>query len=744
MTAVSRVNLPPWASRLAPLAVIILIQQVAFPVSIGILISGIVAGFVSALMAAGLSLVWRANRVINFAQGDLGVLPATVAVLLVTLSGLSYWLGLVTGLVIAVVLGVVVELLLVRRFTTASRTVLTVATLGISQLLAFASLQVPRMWGEIPTIRELRPPFGWRLTVGEVIFDANDLLALVVSVALLIAVAVLLNRTPIGVLIRAAADRSVRAATLGVPVHRLQTFVWSLATVLSFVSVWLAAGLGGLSFGFGLSLNAILIALAAVVIGRMVDTTSIVMTSVALGVLSRAIKSSSGAEYLVTPVLAAVIIAALLGMKAATLRSERESSTSWKGAETPRSVPLSLAKLPEVRFVRWVLSALVAVVLLALPLMVSTRPALKFGEILIFATVGLSMVLLSGWAGQISLGQMALVGTGAALTAWLQDRYALDPFFVLPVAAVAGSALAVIVGLPALRLRGLFLAVSSLALSIAIYDAVFANGSADIVPKGSFSGSRPPLLGRIAIDTPARLYYLALGVLVLSGLAARGIRRSRTGRVLLALRDNEMGVEAYGVSVTKAKMTAFALSGAMASVAGAVLTYHQGAFKPTIYEPAQSLTVFTAAVVGGLNSIPGAFIGAALQRGAQVLPGSWSLLALAAGVLIVLLVLPDGLGGLMYRIRDAYLRRVAARRGIIEPSLNDVGEPEALSHDLDTGDPEVSGAAMDDAEMRDIAPGVPQPSNQAVRGALESDADTTRAVTDDASTHPKDESEVAK
>ena len=204
MTAVSRVNLPPWASRLAPLAVIILIQQVAFPVSIGILISGIVAGFVSALMAAGLSLVWRANRVINFAQGDLGVLPATVAVLLVTLSGLSYWLGLVTGLVIAVVLGVVVELLLVRRFTTASRTVLTVATLGISQLLAFASLQVPRMWGEIPTIRELRPPFGWRLTVGEVIFDANDLLALVVSVALLIAVAVLLNRTPIGVLIRAA------------------------------------------------------------------------------------------------------------------------------------------------------------------------------------------------------------------------------------------------------------------------------------------------------------------------------------------------------------------------------------------------------------------------------------------------------------------------------------------------------------------------------------------------------------
>ena len=127
-----------------------------------------------------------------------------------------------------------------------------------------------------------------------------------------------------------------------------------------------------------------------------------------------------------------------------------------------------------------------------------------------------------------------------------------------------------------------------------------------------------------------------------------------------------------------------------------------------------------------------------------MLPGSWSLLALAAGVLIVLLVLPDGLGGLMYRIRDAYLRRVAARRGIIEPSLNDVGEPEALSHDLDTGDPEVSGAAMDDAEMRDIAPGVPQPSNQAVRGALESDADTTRAVTDDASTHPIDESEVAK
>jgi branched-chain amino acid transport system permease protein len=664
--------------RFLPVLAIIAVQQLVFPVSAGILVSGFVSGCVAALMAAGLSLVWRANRVVNFAQGDLGVAPATLGVLLVSLSGVSYWIGLLAGIATAIVLGLVVEMLIIRRFTNSARTVLTVATLGVSQLLAFISLRLPRLWGEIPTIRDLKAPFEVRITIGQVIFDGNDLLAVLVSVALLAALAVLLGRTSVGVLIRASADRSARAATLGVPVRRLQTLVWVIATVLSFVSVWLGAGIGGLSFGFGLSLNAILVALAAVVIGRMNDTPVIVVVSMALGMLARAIKSSTGQDGLVSPVIAAVVIVSMLAMKAAALRSERDESSSWRGSDVARDIPKVLAGLPEVRFVRWGFLALTAAALVAAPLVVSTRPALKLGEILIFATVGVSIVVLSGWSGQISLGQMALVGVGAAIAAWCQDRYALDPFLTLIVAAVAGGAVAVIIGLPALRLRGLFLAVSSLAMAIALYDGVFANTTSDLIPKSSFAGSRPAFLGRIRVDTPARLYYLALGVFLLCVLAATGIRRSRTGRALLALRDNEAGVEAYGISVTRLKLTAFALSGSMASMAGTVLTYHQGAFKPTIFEPSASLSVFMAGVVGGLTSLPGAFIGALTQRGAQVLPGGWDLLALSVGVLLVLLIVPQGLGGLVFGVRDQYLRWVAERRGIIVPSLTELGEPEAL------------------------------------------------------------------
>jgi branched-chain amino acid transport system permease protein len=215
-------------------------------------------------------------------------------------------------------------------------------------------------------------------------------------------------------------------------------------------------------------------------------------------------------------------------------------------------------------------------------------------------------------------------------------------------------------------------------MAIALFDGVFANTDSTLIPKASFAGSRPPFLGRIPINTPARLYYLALGVMVLSLVAATGIRRSRTGRALLAVRDNEAGVEAYGISVIRLKLTAFAISGAIASMAGATLTYHQGAFKPTIFEPSASLSVFMAGVVGGLTSLPGAFIGALTQRGAQVLPGNWSLLALSFGVLIVLLIVPYGLGGLLFDLRDRYLRWVADRRGIVVPSLTELGDPETL------------------------------------------------------------------
>jgi branched-chain amino acid transport system permease protein len=141
--------------------------------------------------------------------------------------------------------------------------------------------------------------------------------------------------------------------------------------------------------------------------------------------------------------------------------------------------------------------------------------------------------------------------------------------------------------------------------------------------------------------------------------------------VLVALRDNEMGATAYGISPTRAKLTAFAISGCVAAVAGVVLVIHQAAFREVTYGPDESIEVFVATVIGGLGSLAGAVIGALFQRGSLwLLPAPWSFLATGAGVLFVLLSMPDGLGGILFRIRDRFLRWAARRHGVSSLALD--------------------------------------------------------------------------
>ncbi len=646
-----------------PALLIVAIQQIWFPMPSGAVLSGTILGLLGSLAAVGLALIWRANRVINFAQGDLGVFPATLTVLLITLAGVPWLVGLVAGLGAAVLLGVLADLLVIRRFFRSPRLIMTVATIGLAQVVGFGSLLLPQAWGEGPAIRTLPPPLELTWSVGGVIFDANDVIALVAAPLLLAAVATLLRATDTGVAVRAAADRSDRAAMLGIPVRRLEAQVWTMATVLSFCSVVLTAGVASLPFGFGLGLEVVLRALAALVIGRMTHLVSVASVAVAIGVLEAGVRWNTGDAYLMAPILAALIVVSLLVQRVGDSRADRDDSSSWQGIGDVRPVPPVLARLPEVRLGRLAGALVLAVVVLAGPLLLGTNGQLKAGVVLVFAIVGSSIVVLAGWAGQVSLGQMAFVGAGASVGAWAMVERGWDPVVTMLVAGAVGAVVAVLVGLPALRLRGMYLAVTTLALSLAASSWIFSNKVARWIPAGSFR--RPDLLGRIPLDSPLRLYYFALAVLCLVLVALRGVRRSRTGRVLVALRDNEAGVTAFGVGVTRAKLTAFAISGAVAAVAGVVLVLHQAAFREVTYGPDESLNVFVATVIGGLGSLAGAVIGAVFQRGAQwLMPAPWSFLATGAGVLMVLLALPDGLGGLLWRVRDRYLRWAARRHGV--------------------------------------------------------------------------------
>ncbi len=642
---------------------LVVVQLVFFGVPAGAWIRGVVIGLLTALLAVGMALVYRANRVLNFAQADLGYIPAALSVGLIVFSGLPYLFGLFVGLVSSVVLGAIVELAIVRRFSRSPRLVLTVATIGITQLLAVLAILIPRLWDENAASQRIDPPLDWKLTIGSFILNANDFIAMIIAPVAMLVIGLFLTRTRVGTAVRAAAERSERAALLGIPVGGLSTIVWMLASLLSFLALFLRAGILGVPLGNALSISALVLALAALVIGRLRNLGTIAVAAVALGILEYGISWNAESPLLVAPFVGAAVMAALLMQRRSSSRLDQDTTASWRLADEVRELEPAVARLPLVRAMRWGSFAVIAIALVIVPLVLRADQVIKITAIAIFAIISLSLVVLTGWAGQISLGQVGFVAIGAAVSAKATSTWNVDLTLALLIGAVAGGVAAFIVGLPALRLRGLYLAVTTLVFALSVTSWLLNDRFFSWVP-GSKRVVRPPLFGRIDVETPTRYYVYVLVVLAVVMIAIRGVRRSRTGRAILALRDNERAAQSYSISATKLKLTAFTMSGAIAGVAGGLFTHLNHSFDLSSYGAGRSLEVFTASVVGGLGSMFGAVLGAAYLRGTEwfVTAEEWRFLSSAVGVLFVLLAVPGGLGALVTKVRDQLAAQIAKRQ----------------------------------------------------------------------------------
>jgi branched-chain amino acid transport system permease protein len=270
------------------------------------------------------------------------------------------------------------------------------------------------------------------------------------------------------------------------------------------------------------------------------------------------------------------------------------------------------------------------------------------------------------------------------------------------VAGSVGAVVAVAIGIPALRIRGLFLAAATLAFTFAA-NAYFLNGSHfGWIPSQFTTVPRLPLFGRLSLDTATRFYYFSYAILLLCIFAVLGLRRSRIGRVLVATRENERGVQAYGVNVTRAKLVAFATSGFLAAVAGVLILYGQEALYPGGADPQSSIGAFVTVVIGGLGSMTGVFAGAIYLESLTWLrpdvPHAFqnvlALLGTGAGLILILMFLPGGVGSLIYQIRDRVLRKVAAHHDVVVPSLiADMAVRDDASADLVIADADLSTVA---------------------------------------------------
>jgi branched-chain amino acid transport system permease protein len=439
--------------------------------------------------------------------------------------------------------------------------------------------------------------------------------------------------------------------------------------------VFLRAGILGLPIGAALGPVILIRALTAAVVGRMENLTTIFVASIALGVLEASVIFSelNASSAKVDAILFVVVLAALLLQRGGRTARGDEGST-WQAANLIRPIPRELVHLPEVRWgMRGALAALLGA-LVALPLFVSEARVSLAATIAVICIVTVSLVVLTGWAGQVSLGQVAFMGIGAAVGAWLSATWHWDLSVILLACGLTGAVAAMAIGIPALRIRGLFLAVATVAFAVAT-SSYLLNSYVSWLPDARLD--RRPLLGRIAIDSETRYYYLCLACLLLAIAMVRGVRNSRAGRALIGVRDNERGAQAFGVNVISAKLTAFAVSGFLAAAAGALFVHGQQSLGIQPYTPARSFQVFILVVIGGLGSIPGALLGPVFIEGLEYFRSSFPdairnvlfFFTTGVGLVLILLFVPGGFGQVYYGVRDKLLRAIADRRSIHVPSL---------------------------------------------------------------------------
>jgi branched-chain amino acid transport system permease protein len=310
-------------------------------------------------------------------------------------------------------------------------------------------------------------------------------------------------------------------------------------------------------------------------------------------------------------------------------------------------------------------------VLIVLPFAASPFLLDLTNQVLLAAIGSLALMLLTGFAGLISLGTAGLLGAGA-YTVGVLVREAAAPFWVtLPAAALLGGLLGLVFGLPSLRLRGLYLAISTLGLHFVIvylggeYEAREALATGVMID--------PPSIGSFSLTSGIGWYFVLLAFAALTLLVSVNLQRSRTGRAWRALRERDVVAAALGIDVRRFKLLAFVVSATITSIAGALFAYYRNFVSIDAFSLYLTVQYVAMIIIGGMGSIPGALLGAAfvilfpyaIEAAATLLPARFSNVLFALnyatfGLVMILFLLlePAGLIGLWQRIRNAF---VAAR-----------------------------------------------------------------------------------
>jgi branched-subunit amino acid ABC-type transport system permease component len=576
-------------------------------------------------------LAHRASGVVNFAHAAMGMYVAfaffalrSTGDLVLPVLGLparvhllarpTLATALVVALVLGALLGLVVYGLIFRPLRQAPALARVVASLGLFLYLQqMVQLRFPTTGAAVQTNRQVLSEAPIHL-LGTAV-TTNRLLLAALVVAVTVALGAVYRYTRFGLATRAAAGNEKGALLAGISPDRLGALNWMIASVLAGFAVILIEPIAGLDA----SSTSLLVvpALAAALLGGLSSFALTAIGGLAIGmvqslVLSYAVQPSTtwipswlpttGLQQAV-PVVAIIAVLALRG----DALPDRAAIVGRRlpPSPTPRRVTL------------WAAVLSVAVVVGLETFGAANRQALIVS--MVFALLSLSVVVITGYVGQISLAPMAFAGVAGFTVIHLASGGVPFPFATLGAALVA-TVLGVLVGLPITRVRGMSLAVATLAIAVAIEGLVLASPSFSGGPAG-MSAPRPTLFGvDLGIGAlgdanfrPA-FGFTVLVVLVLTCAGVANLRRNRTGLRWLAVRANERAAAAAGIDVTRAKLGAFAVSSFLAGLCGVFMAYSATTLSPTSFMVIGALVAVSLTYLAGVSSISGALVAGALTQ----------------------------------------------------------------------------------------------------------------------------------
>jgi sulfate-transporting ATPase len=501
----------------------------------------------------------------------------------------------------------------------------------------------------------------------------------------------LFRYTSVGLAMRAAADNRRAASLMGIDPDWTTRFAWAIGGALAAIAGVLLAAVTVLH-PVGLSLL-VLPGFVAALIGGLDSLPGALAGAVVVGLaqgMVPAIGLIPGLGSFATQVGASQLVLTVVALIVMSLRGARYSAADARSAfaaSGAKERPPETARSPR-RLSRRVAAIVLGVLLLAWPFLGAPFSLLGTAiQACILAIVTTSIVMLTGWVGQISLAQAAFVGIGAFTTAQLSRRFGIPFPLSLPIAAAASAGVAALLGVVALRVRGLYLAVATLVFAWMADEYLFnapwlagVGGSVSLPPDRI---GRPGAIPSLDLGDRKVFYYVALTAAAATFWALANWRDSKTGRAFSAVRGSEVAGASLGVDVARAKLLAFGAAGFLAGVAGSLLIVNQGAASPSEFALTRSLFFLAVAVVGGVRSLGGAvaasILFASLQQIFYDVPAlaGW-LDVVSAGLLaLVLVAYPGGLAGAGRSLQIMAMQRYDRLRGRRPQGRTQPSRPEA-------------------------------------------------------------------